>query len=296
LGPLLAFFSAKELETGGRDLTVEDKIKAFSSEDQLAEPLECFRKWTNTGDAEVMYLINVLDVLAHLSDGRDPLAEALVQSIVPAKSIALCFMDLHQMMADSKDKAVSSRMIIWELKRSLLSLLEAGFFDSSLKDDAYAFSSLHTILCRQVTSDVQYICLSCRERVVNEGLGNAGAPYCEASAMVRYITDGVVSMLSSFFENMFRAELVTFHLQEALPSMITNFTEAVAQMPKETHLRNEMTKCLEIVRRAASTLKRSAAAAAAAHAVSSASLAGSDLEVTAKEEIRKERLNLMRSL
>ena len=87
LGPLLSFFSANEAEGGAKNLTVQDKIKVFPSDEELAEPLEFFRKWKTAGDAEIVYLIHLLKLLSHLADGRDPLAESLVQSIAPATSI-----------------------------------------------------------------------------------------------------------------------------------------------------------------------------------------------------------------
>ena len=103
-------------------------------------------------------------------------------------------------------------------------------------------------------------------------------------------------MLSSFLENIFRAELVAAHLQEALPIMLTALTEAAAQMPKNGYLRNERRKCLEVMRAGADSLRRrSSAAAAAAQSADKLSRAGSDFAGRASKEIKHEQLNLMRT-
>ena len=107
LGPLLSFFQRTRRKEVPRISQSKTKLRCFLQMKSSQSPLEFFRKWKTAGNAEIVYLIHLLKLLSHLADGRDPLAESLVQSIAPAKSIALRFMDLHQMMADS----MGSRLI-----------------------------------------------------------------------------------------------------------------------------------------------------------------------------------------
>jgi hypothetical protein len=287
LGPFLSFFSITKSKPGV--VPIEDKIKAFSSDDQFANPLECFRKWKTAGDAEVVYLITAIDFFTHLSHGCDIIAHGFLQTMVSAKSIALCFMHIHHVMGDSKNERaqVGSRLVFWELKRSLLALLEAGFLDSSMKDEEYAFSSLHTMLCRQAMSDVMHCCT----RVGREGVLDLTAPICEVSAMGRYISGGVVKMLSSFFEHAFREDLAGPHLQETISTTATILKEAAVQVEKQTHLHNQIKNCLEIMSRA-SIGNMSQHAGVASYSSMSLVAAGGN----GREEIDHERLNLEQSL
>jgi hypothetical protein len=123
LGPLLSLMSGPEK----RGVTLAERIRGWSGDKDLAMPLECFRRMTPY-DTELMCALRGLELCAHLCIGRDPLVEALVQSLFSDKSLVLLFVELHRIQA-SPD-STGSTWIIWELKRGVLYLLLHFYMDS----------------------------------------------------------------------------------------------------------------------------------------------------------------------
>mmetsp|Transcript_93713 Transcript_93713/g.176183 ORF Transcript_93713/g.176183 Transcript_93713/m.176183 type:complete len:1880 (-) Transcript_93713:93-5732(-) len=124
-------------------------VASFSSTEALDLPLEMFRYYKTDEDAELTYHLCSLRLLIILSIGRDPLAEAFVQSILSVQETALSFIDL------CTDEKVSDMRMAIALKMYFLQLMEAAYFDSSLRDDNYAASTLHAMVLEEMRKEIE---------------------------------------------------------------------------------------------------------------------------------------------